>query len=171
MLKRLLFLMLFCRFVAPAEAQTQEQEATLKAVFIYNFTRYIEWDSTSAENDFVIAVIGQSPVTKSLVEITKNNKVGARKIEVKVFNNPDDIGHCDILFIPQKLPYALHSVLDKVGKGVLTVSEESGYAKQGTEFNFIIINDKLKFEANLKAIYQAGLKAGSQLLKLAIIVD
>ncbi len=54
---------------------------------------------------------------------------------------------------------------------MLTISEEPGMAKQGTAFNFVIINDKLKFEANLKAIYLAGLKAGSQLLKLGILVD
>ncbi|HMC99217.1 MAG TPA: YfiR family protein, partial [Ferruginibacter sp.] len=66
---------------------------------------------------------------------------------------------------------SLQSVLDRAGKGVLTVSEEPGLAKQGTAFNFIVNNDKLKFEANLKAIYAAGLKAGAQLLKLAIIVD
>jgi hypothetical protein len=97
--------------------------------------------------------------------------VANRKITIKNFDKPEDITYCNILFIPKKIPYALRSVLEKVGRGTLTISEESGYAKQGTSFNFIINNDKLKFEANLKALYLAGLKASSQLLKLAIIVD
>jgi YfiR/HmsC-like len=171
MLKRFLFLSLLVSFGGRAVAQSQEQEAKLKAVFIYNFTKYIDWDTTGAENDFVIGVIGSSGVTEPLMEIAKTNPVKNKRIIIRVFNKPEEIVDCQILFIPQKLPFPLHSILDRVGRGVLTVSEETGYANLGTAFNFIIKNDKLKFEANLKAIYSAGLRAGSQLLKLAIIVD
>jgi hypothetical protein len=54
---------------------------------------------------------------------------------------------------------------------MLTISEETGFARMGTAFNFVVLNNKLKFEANLNAIYLAGLRASSQLLKLAIIVN
>ena len=95
-----------------------------------------------------------------------------KKIVLKYFNRTEDIRFCNILFIAQKQSYSLQSILDEVGKGVFfTISEEEGYCKQGTAFNFVIVNDKLKFEANLKAIDDAGLKASSQLLKLAIIVN
>jgi hypothetical protein len=171
MQKRFLFLVLLCSLTGTAVAQTQEEEASLKAVFIYNFTKYIDWDTSGAENEFVIGIIGSSPVREPLLEITKNNTVKNKKITIRLFNRPEDIQYCQILFIPKKLPFSLQSILDKVGKEVLTISEEPGYAKMGTAFNFIIVNDKLKFEANLKAIYLSGLKAGSQLLKLAIVVD
>jgi YfiR/HmsC-like len=149
----------------------QEQEANLKAAFIYNFTKYVEWDSSGSEKEFVIGVIGPSAVTTPLQQIAKTSFVKNKKITVRLFSKPEEIRSCDILFIPQKLPFPLHSILYKVGKGVLTVSEENDFARQGTAFNFVIRNDKLKFEANLNAIYSAGLKAGSQLLKLAILVD
>jgi hypothetical protein len=152
-------------------AGAQEQEANLKAVFIYNFTRYIDWDTTGAGNDFIIGIIGPSAVTGSLMEIAKKNTVKNKKIIIRQFSKPEDIEYCHILFIPQKLPFPLYSILNRVGKGMLTISEEPGYAKQGTAFNFVIKDDKLKFEADLKAIYSAGLRAGSQLLKLAIIID
>jgi hypothetical protein len=151
--------------------QQQEREANLKAAFIYNFTKYIVWDTTAAGNNFVIGIIGNSPVTGPLMEIAKSNNVENRKIVIKRFARPDDITNCDILFIPGSLPFSLESILGKLNRGVLTISEEEGYAKMGTAFNFVIVNDKLKFEANLKAISSEGLKAGSQLLKLAIIVD
>jgi len=76
-----------------------------------------------------------------------------------------------MLFIPRSAPFDLTEILDKVDKGTLTVSEEGGAAKLGTAINFVIINDKLKFEINKRSIYLAGLKASSQLLKLAEIVD
>jgi hypothetical protein len=151
--------------------QLKEQEADLKAAFIYNFTKYIDWDTTTDQTDFVIGIVGQSPVTQSLYEIAKSSKVGNKKIIIKTFSRPEDISYCQVLFIPRDLRFSLESILDKIDKNVLTVSEEPGYAKQGTSFNFFITKDKLKFEANLKAINAAGLKAGSQLLKLATIVD
>ncbi len=171
MLSRLLFLVMVGLSGTAAMAQEQEREANLKAVFIYNFTKYIEWDNTNDDNEFIIGVIGTSAVSTSLIEIAKANMVNNKPIVIRHFDKPEDIEYCHILFIPQHLPYPLHSILDRVNKEVLTVSEEPGSAKAGTAFNFVIVNDKLKFEANLKAIYSAGLKAGSQLLKLAIIVD
>lgn len=170
MIKRSFLLMLFISFAAVAKLYAQEQEADLKAVFIYNFTRYIDWGNSS-DNEFVIGVITQSPVDKALSEIAKTNTVRNKKIVIKHFNRLEDMGYCNILFIPKNCPFPLQSILDKVDKGTLTVSEEPGFGRQGTAFNFILINDKLKFEANLKAIYASGLRAGSQLLKLAIIID
>jgi len=171
MLKRLLFFLLICSFAKTVLAQESVDEARLKAAFIYNFTKYIDWGTASDENNFVIGVLGSSLVTQSLQEIASTNTVANKKIVIKIFSKPSEIDNCDILFIPQKNSFSLQSVLDHVGKGVLTISEEEGFARQGTAFNFVIKNDKLKFEANLKAINSAGLKAGSQLLKLATIVN
>jgi len=152
-------------------AQTKEQEANLKAVFIYNFTKYIEWDTASGSDEFLIGVIGSSPVTAALEEIATTKRVNNKRIIVRVFKKPEDMSYCQVLFIPGDIPFSLESILSRVEKGTLTVSEEEGYGRLGTAFNFFISKDKLKFEANLKAIYAAGLKAGSQLLKLATIVD
>ncbi|MEJ0104829.1 MAG: YfiR family protein [Bacteroidota bacterium] len=171
MLKKNLFIVLFCCITGFATAQARNQEADLKAVFIYNFTYYIDWDSSYLSNDFVIGVIGFSPVTASLNEIAKSNKVNNKKIIIRVFDKPGDIESCQILFIPAKLSYSLSSILEKVDKGMLTISEQPGYASKGTAFNFVLINNKLKFEANLKTISSGGLKASSQLLKLAIIIQ
>jgi len=171
MLKRILLFLVITSSGSSIVAQTSESEAALKAVFIYNFTQYIEWDSTAMKNDFVIGVVGSSGVTKSLQQIARTKTVKNKKIIVRVFSKPEEIGGCHILFIPQKLPYPLQAVLEKVRRETLTVSEQPGYARMGTAFNFIIEKDKLRFEANLKAISSSGLKAGSQLLKLATIVE
>jgi YfiR/HmsC-like len=58
-----------------------------------------------------------------------------------------------------------------IDKGTLTISEQPGFAGMGTAFNFVPDHDKLKFEANVNSINEAGLKASSKLLKLAIIVN
>ncbi len=152
-------------------AQTQDQESNLKAAFIYNFTSYIDWEIDPGGNEFIIGIIGSSALEKPLSEIAKTSLAKNKKIVLKHFSKLEDISYCNILFIPKNCPFPLQSVLEKVDKGVLTISEEPGFARLGTAFNFVIINDKLKFEVNLKTIFTAGLKASSQLLKLAIIVD
>jgi hypothetical protein len=170
MLKRFVYLLLIT-ISAASFVEAQEQESILKAAFIYNFINYIDWDSGNENPDFVIRILGASSVTKPLMQISQSKTVKNKKIVVRIFKRPEDISSCQILFIPQDLPFSLHAILEKVDKGVLTISEEPGYAEQGTAFNFVIQNDKLKFEANLKAINLAGLRAGSQLLKLAKIVE
>jgi hypothetical protein len=171
MLKRFLFLLLITFFGGGLIAQTSEQEANLKAAFIYNFTKYIDWGNYSDRNAFVIGILGDAPIAKSLQQIARDNTVNNKPIVVKILDRPSQAADCDILFISKISDYSLSSILPRLGKGVLTVSEQPGYAEKGTAFNFFIINNKLKFEANLKAISSAGLKAGSQLLKLAKIVE
>jgi hypothetical protein len=156
---------------ALASAQAEAAEPNLKAAFIYNFTKYIGWDTSSAEREFVIGVLGTSPVTGYLMQIAKTNTVKNRKINIRYFTKPEEIKGCHMLFIPGSTTYSLSSILAYAGKNILTISEQPGYAKQGTALNFVIVNDKLKFEANIKTIYAAGLNASSQLLKLAIIIN
>lgn len=151
--------------------QGSEQEANVKAAFIYNFTKYIDWGKYNSESEFVIDVLGNAPIANSLEQIAKDNTVNNKPIVVHVLDNPSQAINCDILFISRNCRFTLDKILPLISKGVLTISEQPGYAEQGTAFNFIIVNNRLKFEANLKAISSAGLKAGSQLLKLAKIVE
>jgi hypothetical protein len=170
-LKRFI-LLLFTGFVyGTLMAQVSEQEANLKAAFIYNFTKYIDWGNYNDRNEFVIDVLGDTTIANSLEQIAKEETINNKPIVVHVLENPSQAVDCDILFISKNCHFTLDKILPLVGKGVLTVSEQPGYARQGTAFNFIIVNNKLKFEANLKAISSAGLKAGSQLLKLARIIE
>ena len=172
MLKKGSFLLvLFCSFCNFAMAQSQSQESNLKAAFIYNFTKYIDWDNGDAENKFIIGIMGTSSIDGPINEIAKNSFIKNKRIVLKHFSNAEDISYCNILFIPRGNGIPLQSVLEKINKGVLTISEEPGFARQGSAINFVVNNDKLKFEINLKALNSAGLKAGSQLLKLAVIVN
>jgi hypothetical protein len=97
--------------------------------------------------------------------------VNDKKIVILHFNNPDEITSCNILFISANSYFSLASVLARIDKGTLTISEQPGFAGLGTAFNFVVDHDKLKFEANIKSIDEAGLKASSKLLKLAIIIN
>ncbi|MEP6584016.1 MAG: YfiR family protein [Ginsengibacter sp.] len=164
-------LIVLCTFSNVAlKAQGPEKEPVLKAAFIYNFTKYIEWNGQDREI-FVIGIIGNTPVYEPLDAIATTKTVGEKRIIIRKFNTPGEITDCNILFISSANTYPLSSILENTSKGTLTISESPGFARLGTAINFVVLNDKLKFEANVKSLIDEGLKASSQLLKLAIIVD
>jgi hypothetical protein len=169
--KKFLLVVLAGSFTGTINAQNAQQEANLKAAFIYNFTKYIDWDGYGRDSIFTIGVAGDSPIIESLNAIAAGSKINNKRIVVKKIMSGAEIPDCDILFISKNCRLSLNYILTKIKPGELTVSEQPGFAEAGTAFNFVVINNRLKFEANLKAIASAGLKAGAQLLKLAIIAD
>lgn len=160
-----------CTAFSANRQNDKASEYNLKAAFIYNFTKYIEWNAAADEGNFTIGIIGTSPINAPLVEIVKTETVNGKKITIKQFSNPSEISFCNILFISRNTNASLPDILAKTdNKGTLVVSEQENYAREGSAINFVIVNRKLKFQANVNAINEAGLTASSQLLKLAIIV-
>ena len=158
-----------CLFLVSSFGSDRDAEYRLKAAFIYNFTQYFEWEPRSPE--MVVGVLGNSPIYDQLVQIARTKSAGDKKMVVKQYSSLKDVGACNFIFIPQNCGIPLDEILSKVPKGTLTITERPGAAAQGSAINFIIVNNKLKFESNLKTINAAGVKASSQLLKLAIIVE
>jgi hypothetical protein len=152
-------------------AQDAEKEANLKAVFLYNFTKYIDWPNLNNNQNFVIGVVGTAEIINALNQIAKSYRVEGKKILILNFKKGDEISHCDLLFISGHSGIPVLSAISQTGRGTLTVSEEPPGSSSGAAFNFVIKDDKLKFEASLKAINLTGLKISAQLLKLAILVD
>lgn len=151
-------------------AQEEEQAANLKAVFIYNFTKYLEWPGRN-EGDFIIGIVGNSEISKPLRQIAETRTVSGHRIVLKTGVVPQDLPYCHILIIPSNSPYRLEDILQNVPQNTVTVGESPGYARMGTALNLLIVDNKLKFEANVNALNRNGVKASSQLLKLATIVD
>lgn len=146
-------------------------EDNIKAVFIYNFTKYIQWPNSDTSRTFEIAIIGDSNIIIPLKEIAEKKLVDNRKIEIKHCQDIQDINMCHILFISASENKRLHEILQKVkNRNILTISDCNGFAEEGVAINFVIIEGKVKFEISSGAINNAGLKVSSQLLKLAILV-
>jgi hypothetical protein len=170
--KRCISLLMLLLAAVICYGQTEAEESNLKAAFIYNFTRFVEWEPSEIATEFIIGVVGTSGVDGALEEISKTRTVNSKKIVIKHFEKLEDVDKCNVLFIPKNVKIPLHEFLVKTeNKGVLVVSEKQGYASKGASINFVIVDKKLKFEANTKAISSAGLKVSAQLLKLAIIVN
>jgi len=150
-----------------------DTNARMKAAFLYNFTKYIEWPEAYREGNFVIAVYGSSPsLLTELRNMTSTKSLGSQKFEIKSVSSLEAVGKSHILFIPQETSYTINEVTGKLkGKSTLLVTEKSGMAKLGAAINFVVIENKQKFELNKSNAEKYNLKVSSNLLSLAIPVD
>jgi hypothetical protein len=159
---------------APVSDATQlDTSAKLKAVFIYNFTKYIEWPADYQSGEFTIGILGTSDALFSeLVKMSKVRKVSNQSFSIQSFKNISDVQSPHILYIPQGSDMNLSKAVGKLkGKSTLIVTEKPGLAKQGSAINFIFEGNKQKFELNKTNIENHNLKVASTLEKLAVMVN
>ncbi len=170
--RKVIYLLLVILFASSGFTQREAEESNLKAAYIYNFTRFIEWDDDVFPNEFKIGVIGNSQINKPLEEIARVHTINNKKIKIQYFKTATEIEKCNILFISKDVKTPLTEFLmNGALKKTLIISEKDTYGLKGACINFVIVDNKLKFEINTKSIHDAGLKISAQLLKLAIIIE
>lgn len=150
------------------------KEYELKAAFIYNFTKFIEWPPESlpiTNTSFVVGVAGFSPTTVELKKIAHDRKIGGRDLVVIDVKTPAALGNVQILLIPAAEDSRLKGWLASVrGRPVLTIGESEAFAQQGGMINFLRAEEKIRFEIYMDQVDAASLKVSAQLQKLARIV-
>lgn len=154
-------------------ASTFAQDAKYKALFIYNFTKHIEWPAEAKTGDFIIGIVGHSELYNNLSGITTGKKAGSQNIVVKKFKNPDELSDCHILFLGtgQSGGSKFEMVMAKTtGKSTLIVTERAGMAKKGSVINFVVQAGKIKFELNKTNATDHNLTISSYLENLAIVL-
>jgi hypothetical protein len=157
-------------FISPV--QNDSQEYILKAAFLYRFTDYINWGNETDLQNFTIAVLGESGITEPLNEIARDKKIKDKSMYVKECQDLNNIGSCQILFVSRNYSPGIQDVISKIGdKPILIVAEQKDACEKGAYINFVIVENKLKFEINLKAATRAGFQISSQLLQHAILVN
>ncbi len=151
---------------------TQAQDEKFKALFIYNFTKYIEWPANKQSGDFIIGVFGTSPIQKELAVIAQKKRVGNQKISVKKINSVADCSACNIVFVPASKSSSVKDITAQVkSKGVIVITDKSGLAKTYSGINFVKVGGKQQFEINKKHIEAQGASVNSGLLTLGIPVQ
>ncbi len=137
----------------------------IHALFLYKFTQYIEWPS--ANGSYVIGVVGNSPILEELQSLALTRK----NLVIKKISPTGDMSGCQLIFVSENSSAHLAAVSAKVsGKPVLVISETGSGAKKGAGINFVMVNDKMKFELNKSTLERQGLKVSGDLVNLSIIV-
>jgi hypothetical protein len=156
---------------APALARAQTLNYKLASVFVYNFTKYVEWPANSKGGLFIIGVYGDSPMTVELNKFITSKHVGEQTIIVKVVSSVQEAGECNILFVPLTQSGKIKEISQAIkGKPTLTVTEKSGLIMKGACISIFLDEDddyKTKFEVNKTTIADNGLQVALDLLQLA----
>ena len=151
--------------------QSEEATAKIKAIYIYNFTKYIEWPESYKEGNFVIGFLGSNSALLSKLSEIATKKVGNQSIEIRNITKVDDTKF-NIIYILTDNSTQLSEVLSKVkGKSTLIVTDKPGLAKQGAGINFVIVENKQKIELNKVNIEKYKLKVASTLVDMALPVN
>ena len=161
-------------YTNPLPAQRPgNREYQLKAIFLYNFSQFVEWPAASFSSDqapMVIGIVGKDPFGFYLEEAISGEKMNGHPLVIQRYANIDEIGACHILFInlpdTQKRTQAINAVKDK---SVLTVSDALDFLEHEGMIRFFMRQGKLKLQVNLETIKTANLEVSSKLLRLVEI--
>jgi hypothetical protein len=142
----------------------------VKAAFLYYFVKFVEWPATIAEQlgPVSMCVIGKDPFGGALVRAIEGKQVNGRPIVVRQVNGPGAATSCHVLFVSSSESSRFTDIVKTVRAwSVLTVGESDGFAERGGMVTFLMEGQRVRFQINLKAATDAGLKISSKLLQLA----
>jgi len=159
--------------LAPA-AFASSLEYRVKAAFLYNFAKFIEWPPQAfpdAETPYGICLLGQDPFGGDLNAAVAGNLVEGRKLVVRRVAEPKGVSGCHILFVAASEHDRLRAILGAVGEApTLTVGEDEDFTRLGGGLRFFLSENRVRFEINLVATDRAHLKISAKLLSLARVI-
>lgn len=157
-----------------AESTVALREVSVKAVFLYNFVRFVQWPEQVEEADrpVVIGVFGKDPFGATLDAAVAGEEVFGRPLVVKRIARLEEAERCDEVFIAGSAAPQLRKILAFLeGKPVLTVSDIPGFAAQGGMIGLVSRGGRTKIQINPDEAKAAGLQISSKLLRPAEIVS
>ncbi len=168
MQKNVIFLMLLVCFPMASYAQ----ESMFKALFMFNFGKYIEWPVQTSNNNFVIGIYGKDEITSELQKLASARKINNKTIVVKTVYSPSDAADANIFFVPETEHGNLDSVIAFFDqKPTLIISEKNGSCKHGSAINYVTQNGKMKYEVCKRNITTHHLNIDQKLIALGIEIN
>jgi hypothetical protein len=162
-----------CSLAVAAQAQSAT-EYQVKAAFLFNFAKFVEWPAdafSTADAPLQVCILGQDPFGRDFEQVIEDKTVNGHRLEVA---HPDGVPQaraCQILFIASSEKARLREILLGLkGACVLTVGDTPGFAQLGGIINFVLDENRVRFEINQKAAEQVHLKLSARLLTVAKLV-
>ena len=157
---------------ASAQSQTEPKgEYALKAVFLYNFCRFIDWPKSafaSPNEPITIGVVGEDPFGSFLKEAVQGETSRGRAIQIVHYSKPEAIGHCHLLFVSRSEAGRTEKILSAVsGKSVVTVGETDAFVDRGGMIALTSEKNHVRLHINPSLLRAASLDVSSKLLRVA----
>jgi hypothetical protein len=150
--------------VVGARAAEVSLEYQVKATYLFNFVKFVEWPAGAGGGPLTICVAERNPFGDSLREAIQGEKIGGRPLETRVVSQPES--SCDVVFVPRGTAAGryLEAFRDAA---TLTVGEDAGFLTKGGIINFIVERGNVRFEIDPSAAKRADLRISSHLLRLS----
>jgi hypothetical protein len=165
---------LLCALAASAAPQSRPSEYEVKAVYLFNFSRFVGWPPQSppaTSNSLFICVLGKDPFGSALDAALAGENVSGKSVVARRVAQPQEAAGCGVVFISASEESHLKDVLAALEKSsVLTVSDIPKFSQRGGMIQFVLQGDRVRFEVNLATAAEAGLTLSSDLLKVAVAV-
>ncbi|HKW67293.1 MAG TPA: YfiR family protein [Terriglobales bacterium] len=176
MARRILIAACLLALAMTAAAQSpRAPEYQVKAAFLYNFAKFVEWPSPAfpgSSAPFRICVLGRDPFGDVLTNVVQGKSISGHAILSMHLQSPAEARSCHVLFLSQSDPETLKQGLDRLrGLPILTVGESADFLALGGMINFVLEEDRVRFEINLEAAERHRLKLSSKLLAVARLVN
>jgi hypothetical protein len=166
--------MLVAIHASAAVAAPAPSEYQVKAVFLFNFTQFVDWPAQSFADPhvpFVIGVLGRDPFGSALDEAVRGETVNGRTLVVERYRSVTELKPCQILFIDRSAGADINKALESVGhQGTLTVSDSDAQAPRDVIIRFLSEGKKIRLRINVDSARDAGLTISSKLLRPAEVV-
>lgn len=164
------FLLLATATRATLAVEREGAEYQVKAVFVLNFTQFVEWPAAAfATRDapLVIGVLGTNPFGTLLEATVRNERVGGRPLVVRELDSAADAASCHLLFVSRSESARLLAVLSSLrGRPILTIGESDRFCQTGGMIKLGVQDETVRFEMNPHAAAAAGLHVSAKLLRL-----
>jgi len=146
-------------------------EYEIKAAYLFNFAKFIEWPALALTNTsapVVIGVVGEDPFGDKLPDTIHGETIKGRPILIRHYQPTNDLAGCHVLFLSRSARDHFPDLLKQAAtQHILAVSESEEFLEQGGMINFAFVGKSVRFDINVRAMEQAGLKASSKLLAIA----
>jgi hypothetical protein len=142
------------------------QNEKMQSAFVYNIiSKYIEWPDSYKGGDFILGVLGDSPIINEFKVLAKSRTIGGQNISVVKFNSVDEIRKCHLIFISTGNLADLEKVVEKIGN-TLVVADGATEIKKGIAINFVMVNNKQRFELKPNYAVSKGLKVSPEIANM-----
>ena len=159
---------LLVRAPAAAAEPAPLAEHQIKALYLFNFTKYVEWPATSNAAPFTIGISAAPEVKNDLLEITRGKRIQGREIVVRTITTGQDVQACQLVFIGATDKSRIAALLERAQDAdILTVGAADSFLALGGMVNFIRQENKLRIEIGLDAVQRARLGMSAKLLAVA----
>jgi hypothetical protein len=167
----LILLLYSCGALAQTSSQSTNVELQVKAAYLYKFASYVEWPDGAflhPDSPLVIGVIGADAIAEELEHIVVGHTINGRTVIARKLKRGDPLTGLHMLFIGRlEKAHLLELFSEAKSKPLLTVTESEEAHALGSMINFVVTNEKLRFEVALAPVGQGGLKISARMLTAA----